>query len=492
MRKRKLTSITAHIHRSVWSVASLLVVPVVVGLVMMLFYTQRYQAMIQRMATAAELKPKVETELPRDLFSVAAGRVSFADSGIRERILQINTTLEGLLTETDGNRAVQLTIARRTMDTMQHYAEQVRDGMEARQSITEIEDIVDEVWQVGELVGDKIDAFLAEEIAVAARTSRSMRMALTIAACAEGLLLLFALIWTHLETRRLSASIQEALLHLESTVSRIAEGRFQERVGDMEVLELQNLTDQINLMAARLEGLIDQNRQKQEHLAKAELRTLQAQINPHFLYNTLDTIVWQAESGKAEDVIGLTRSLSDFFRISLSSGADWIPLEQELKHTGAYLSIQKIRYRDILDYQLDVQGDIAEIWVPKLLLQPLVENALYHGIKARRGGGQIRISVHRNGESLSCAVADTGRGMTPEKLVSVQAMLREKRSSDPSVPERESGGFGLWNVDLRIRLYYRQENGLSIESDETGTVVSFTVPVRRREELEHDESLPRR
>ncbi|MBR5345708.1 MAG: sensor histidine kinase [Clostridia bacterium] len=488
MQKKKLTSISSQIRQSVWSIAVLLVIPVVIGLTMMLTYAQRYQAMIQRMDAAAELKPIVETNLARDLFSVTAGRVSFQESGISEQITQVNETLEHLLAETDGTRQVNLTIARRTMDTMSLYAEQVRDGMEAHRPVSEIESIVDEVWQVGALVDDKIDVFIAEEIAMAAQASNQIRTVLIITAAVECLLLLFALLRTRYVTNRLTASIHEALHSLEETVRRIAQGQFQERVTDMEVAELQDLADQINIMAARLEGQIEEIRQKQEHLAKAELRTLQAQINPHFLYNTLDTIVWQAESGKAEDVITLTRSLSDFFRISLSAGADWIPVEQELRHASAYLSIQKIRYRDILNYEMDVEGDLTDAWIPKLLLQPLVENALYHGIKTRRGGGMIRIAVQRTENRLNFAVEDTGRGMTPEKLAELRAMLQEEPAVQTTY-EAEHSGFGLRNVNLRIRLYYRQEEGLRIDADDTGTTVSFDVPVLTKEELEHDQGI---
>ena len=157
-----------------------------------------------------------------------------------------------------------------------------------------------------------------------------------------------------------------------------------------------------------LESLIAQNRQEQENLRKSELRTLQAQINPHFLYNTLDAIVWQAEAGHSGEVIHITRALSDFFRISLSSGADWIPLAQELKHLSGYLSIQKARYRDILNYVIDVPADLGESYVLKLLLQPLVENAIYHGIKDRRGGGLITVTGREDGGFLCFCVQDTG------------------------------------------------------------------------------------
>ena len=491
MRTKRPTSIAAAVRRNVWSVAALLVIPVVTGLILMLVYTDRYQGMIRRMDTAARIKPVVETELARDLFSVTAGRTDYPSSGVEEKIRAIDGTLETLLKNSRGSGAVQLTVARRTMDTLEHYADEIRDGMAQKRPVSQIEAVVDEVWQVGELVGDKIDAFLAEEIESAAEASRRIREVLLGSAAAEILLLIFALIWTRTATRRLTGAIGDALTRLEETVGRIAEGRFGERVSKVDVTELKTLAGRINTMAERLEGLIEQNRLKQEHLAKAEMRTLQAQINPHFLYNTLDTIVWQAESGKAEDVIRLTRSLSDFFRISLSAGADWIPAGQELRHAEAYLSIQKIRYRDILNYEVTSEGDLKDAWVPKLILQPLVENALYHGIKARRGGGTIRVSARRDGDEICFAVADTGKGMDPGRLEDVRRSLDAEAAGPGVLSDPEGKGFGLRNVDQRLRLYYRRDEGLVITSDDTGTIVTFTVPVRGKEELEHDESVSR-
>ena len=236
---------------------------------------------------------------------------------------------------------------------------------------------------------------------------------------------------------------------------------------------------------------MQETRQKSENLAKAELRTMQAQINPHFLYNTLDTIVWQAESGKADEVVRLTRSLSDFFRISLSSGADWIPVPQELKHVSAYLSIQKTRYRDILDYEVDECGELQSVYMPKLLLQPLVENALYHGIKTKRGGGRIEVRVRVGRGIITFLVKDNGRGMTKEELERVRAMLTEENPTVQEASEPGHSGFGLRNVDMRIRLFYQKQKGLTIRSDEGGTEVFFTIPFRTREEIDHDESISR-
>ncbi len=491
MRRGGMTSITAQLRRSVGSIAVLLVVPAVIGLVVMMLYSSRTQAMIRRMDAAAEMKPALETTIAENLFSVAAGRSSFEESDVEELIGTIDSTLDELLAETEGSGHLQLTIARRTMDTLEQYVLRVRDGMAAGMPINEIESIVDEVRNVGRLVADMLDAFTTEEIKNASESSTRLRTFLIVAVGAEVLLLLIALLRTGSETRKLTESIHTAIYSLEETVRRIAEGNFGDRVRGMNVTELKKLGEQINQMADRLEMLIDQVRQKQDNLAKAELRTLQAQINPHFLYNTLDTIVWQAESGKGEEVVQLTRSLSDFFRISLSAGADWIPVTQELKHVSAYLSIQKIRYRDILDYEVEMPEGLEEIYMLKLLLQPLVENALYHGIKNKRGGGKITVRVSKLNRIMTFRVTDTGKGMTPEQLREVEAMLKEETPTTQAALESGHTGFGLRNVDTRIRLYYKKQTGLIFQSGPEGTEVSFTIPIRSREEIDNDESLSR-
>ena len=491
MRRSGMTSITLQVRRSVASIAVLLAVPALIGLVVMLMYSAQTQAMIRRMDAAARMKPVLESTIPENLFSVAAGRTSFDESNVETLIRETAETLDMLLGETQGGGQMQLTIARRTMDTLEQYVYKVRDGMAAGTPISKIESIVDEVRNVGRLVTDMLDAFTTEEIANATDSSRRLRTIVTIAAVAEVLLLLFAFLRTRNETRRLTNSIHTAIYSLEETVRRIAEGQFGDRVKGMNVEELRELGEQINQMADRLETLIEQVRQNQDHLSKAELRTLQAQINPHFLYNTLDTIVWQAESGKGDEVVRLTRNLSDFFRIALSSGADWIPVSQELKHVSAYLSIQKTRYRDILDYEVDQAEGLEEVYMLKLLLQPLVENALYHGIKNRRGGGRILVKVKRQNRIMTFTVADTGKGMSPEQLKALEESLQAEIPTSQAAMEPGHSGFGMRNVDMRIRLYYKKQTGLLIQSGPEGTEVSFSIPIRTREEIDHDESISR-
>ena len=153
-------------------------------------------------------------------------------------------------------------------------------------------------------------------------------------------------------------------------------------------------------MSERIRRLLEKNTQEQKNLREAELRLHQEQISPHFLYNTLDSIVWMAEGGNNRQVVEMTTDLSDFFRTVLSGGKDFITVEEEESHIRSYLKIQKIRYEDILDYSIQIEPGIKDHIVLKMLLQPLVENALYHGIKNKRGGGCIIIRGYEDRDNL--------------------------------------------------------------------------------------------
>ena len=489
-------SIIGQLSRTTRTTALVLLIPVLASLTLMFVTSTRYQRSMSRMETAAGLKPAVGTELPERLFSVAAGQQRYDDSGVEDLLASVNRTLDGLLEDDAGAGYLQLTVARRTMDTLSSYIKQVHDGMDQGLPISEIERIVDEVRDVGDLVTDMLDDFVSVEIEAVSRNGANTQRIVWLAFLVEVLLLAMALFWAGEASHRLADTISSAIYQMEGSVFRLTSGDLKARVPDMEVEELSELANQINVMANRLESLIERSRLEQENLAKSELRLLQAQINPHFLYNTLDAIIWQAESCKSEEVIHLTRSLSDFFRITLSSGADWIPLEREARHLSGYLSIQKTRYRDILNYAIDIPEELQDGYIVKLLLQPLVENALYHGIKTRRGGGFIRVSAAREGDRVRFLVEDTGRGMTPEELKRVIAVMRSDapamaggEAPDAANVPLEGSSFGLRNVDMRIRLFYHQEKGLEIESGPGGTKVSFRVPLKSREEIANDEGV---
>jgi two-component system sensor histidine kinase YesM len=240
--------------------------------------------------------------------------------------------------------------------------------------------------------------------------------------------------------------------------------------------EITELGLSFNSMVGKIRELLDAKVKEQENLKKAELRALQAQVNPHFLYNTLDTIIWMAEANRTAQVVDLVRALSRFFRTTLSKGKDWITVREEIDHVASYLAIQKMRYRDILDYAIDMPDDVYDGRMLKLTLQPLVENALYHGIKNKRSGGSITVRGRAlAGGRLLLEVEDNGIGITREKL----ALLRAQLDGGLGAATASEIGYGLNNVNQRIKLYYGQEYGLAIESEHLhGTRVSLLIPLQ--------------
>ena len=369
------------------------------------------------------------------------------------------------------------------MQTLQNYVDLMRDNIDAGVPVVENEEVLGEVRSCAALVDSMLNDYVELEIRSAAQMSVSLMIVVIITAVFEICILIMAMLVRNRSVMVTEESIRQPIERLEEVAAKIAEGALDARIADTDVTELRNLTLQVNTMADHLETMMEKSVKDAKSLRKAELRTLQAQINPHFLSNTLDAIVWIAEAGDKAEVIRLTSALSDFFRISLSSGADWIPISQEKKHIEGYLRIQQTRYRDIMRYEIDIPESVGEFYILKLLLQPLVENALYHGIKIKRGGGTIRVVARREEDSLIFSVKDTGSGMTAEQLRDLNERMKK---GQPAVSEG-SGGFGLVNVNLRIRLYYNQPDGLKIESGPEGTTVSFKVPCRTREELFENE-----
>ncbi|MBR5993875.1 MAG: sensor histidine kinase [Lachnospiraceae bacterium] len=464
----------------------MLVIPIVISLVLMLIYAAKYHSSISRMGTIASLKTVVTEDIPGAAWNIVSGRENLEESGIYPSIHSVNDIIEDITDRTGQENRLALIVASRTMQTLENYVDKIRDNMKADVPVVQSEEELEEVRDVAALVDSMLNDYIAQEIESTARMSVSLRLVILMTAIAEVLIVVIALWYRNRSVKATATSVRQPIERLEEVAAKIAEGSLDARLADTDVTELRNLTHQVNTMADRLKSMMEKSNQDAKTLRKAELRTLQAQINPHFLYNTLDAIVWKAEAGEKDEVIQLTSALSNFFRISLSSGADWIPISQEKKHIEGYLTIQQTRYRDIMDYEIDIPDEIGDYYILKLLLQPLVENALYHGIKIKRGGGIIKVSAKLQDNYLVFSVRDTGSGMTPEQLKELKDKMKK---GQPSVSEGGGGGFGLVNVNLRIRLYYNQTDGLQIESSEEGTTVSFRVPLRTREEIFENESI---
>lgn len=273
-------------------------------------------------------------------------------------------------------------------------------------------------------------------------------------------------------SRMIMTGITEPIRKLSEATKQAGSGDFAVRAKEDSNDELAVLNTSFNQMLEKIGQLVEDIRIEQRNLRQAELKVLQAQINPHFLYNTLDSIIWLAEAGEKEQVVQMVSALSDFFRTTLSKGKDYITLQEEETHIRSYLQIQQIRYRDILEYDIRIPQELTQYPILKLTLQPLVENALYHGIKNKRGVGHIIVTGREEEDRLVFSVRDDGIGMTPDHLGRVRALIGGEQSD-----KEASSGFGLFNVNQRMQLNYGPEYGIKIDSRyEEGTEVTVVIP----------------
>ena len=270
---------------------------------------------------------------------------------------------------------------------------------------------------------------------------------------------------------KVSNSIAKPLQMLQGLMKQAEEGdlsiRFQEKVPR----EVQELGNSFNVMIEKLDYYVECVRIEQKAKRKAEIEALQANIKPHFLYNTLDTIHWMAKDYQAADIVETVDSLATLFRIALSKGSETITVEKEIQHVASYLQIQKIRYEDKFTYDICVQQNVKQLMVQKLILQPLVENAIYHGIKASGRKGTIRIRVWTEENAIYLTVEDDGKGMSAERLQKVRESLNNFQ------PE-EQGAYGVVNVHQRLAMSYGAPYGLYLISEEDeGTTALIYHPV---------------
>ena len=267
----------------------------------------------------------------------------------------------------------------------------------------------------------------------------------------------------------ISAKISHPIKELEESMKRVEEGEFNIYIDVKGEDEVERLATAFNLMISKVRYLMGQIVIQQEAKRKSELDALQAQINPHFLYNTLDSIVWMAENGKNDGVITMVTALAKLFRISISRGRNIITVREEIEHAKNYLIIQKIRYKNKFKFEIITQEEVLEYKTTKLILQPLIENSIYHGIEYMVDEGFIRISVSITNGKLLYEVSDNGLGIDPEKL---KHLLEYRVKTD------SGSGVGVKNVHERIQIRYGMGYGLEIQSEiEEGTTIKIWLPL---------------
>ena len=441
-------------------------------------FNRQYDALITNITTANSINGYIKPSIDAEMWNIVSGKTEFADGNQYQIIAQVNRQIESMMANAESDKSkIKLEVIYRTMNTLTHYVDKMGEQISTGSRVAENEQVLEDIRGVSTVVEESVQDYMLFEVNQAEQQYKANQERFTQLSLLYMILLPGVILFSVLAAWIISASIYIPIKKLHDVTTTITGEDLQALVTTHNVDEITELGISFNIMIGRIRELLNAKIREQENLKKAELKALQAQINPHFLYNTLDTIVWMAESNNTDQVIEIVRALSSFFRIALSKGKDWISLQQEIEHVRSYLTIQKMRYRDILDYRIEVEEALLDSTVLKLTLQPLVENALYHGIKGKRHGGTIVVrACGIDSDKVLLEVQDDGVGFTPYKLAQTQELLAEDLGE---VTLSEEGGFGLENVHKRIQLYYGREYGLAIESHyRSGTRVSVTIPHR--------------
>jgi two-component system sensor histidine kinase YesM len=451
-------------------------------------FNRAYDKIINNITTANSINGYIKPAVDTATWAVVAGKSQFSDGEQYAIVEEVRQQIHSMIDNTDSHRArVKLDVILRTLATLESYIDQMGLQIASHATVAENEAQLEKVWWITGLINELVQDYILFEVNRAEQNYRATQGSFNSWVIVYVVVLVGALLFSVAAAWLISEGVYVPIKKLHNVTKTIAQQDLEVLVNTRNANEIAELGNSFNIMIGKIGELLDSKMTEHENLMKAEFRALQAQINPHFLYNTLDTIVWMAEARQNEQVIELVRALSSFFRISLSKGKDWITLRDELEHTRSYLTIQKIRYRDILDFSIDVDESLLNATILKFMLQPLVENALYHGIKNRRNGGEIRVRVRPFGlDRMLVQVEDDGIGITVAHLNQIRASLNEDvdallfADADVPVPPRSivpSAGFGLANVNKRIKLYYGKQYSVQVESAyQVGTTVSMIVP----------------
>ena len=429
---------------------------------------QRYEDMINSTLVASEFSLDFKKDFDYEIYLVIVGNKTLKESDVDPMLRHAKNVVKGLenITESQDNRD-RLQDIRKYLDSLQVYVARIDENMAEGNLYEENMEIWEnDVQIVTTLVRDEISQYTYYEIQGIQKSKDDYQKFYTWMLRFCLIALVGVVVAVGIMSYLIPLSITRPFKELSQVTDEIAKGNLSVRANVNTGVEATALSNSMNTMIDKINELLEQVTTEQIRLRKAEFELLQAQINPHFLYNTLDAIIWLAEAGEQKRVVGMVRNLSDFFRTSLNQGKDINSIKEEMLHVKSYLEIQQYRYRDILEFEINIPKELSGIPVPKLSIQPLAENALYHGIKNRRGKGKILIEGREEEDALVLTVSDNGQGMTPERLHEVQEAIRTG----------ERAGFGLAAVAERIALYYGPGYGMKIFSEEgKGTTVEIRL-----------------
>lgn len=459
-------------------------IPLVVSVMIYTNYLMTYQRAVDNINQANNISSTFRTYLLEDVWDLVYGTVKpdeFSDDNI---IKDVNVKIREIQLNTkEQNELATLNLATEAIDSLESHIRNIQDNIVKQRPMAENEKIMKQVEASNLLVLDILQEFVEVEIQYASTKGSDVMQSVIVLSVIEVMILIITFIFSRNIKQLLTVSVEEPLEELVHMSNELAKGNLDYRMTIPRVTELDVLARQMNDMASSLQDLIEENTKKHYSLAQSEMKILQAQITPHFIYNTLDAILALAEQDNMAAVQEMTYALSDFFRISLSKGQDWISVDKEVRHVADYLLILKMRYGQMLTYDISVPENLKDHFMLKMLLQPLVENAIYHGTKNVRRIGLVRISAELLEESIRFIISDNGKGVTAEQLNDIQAELNKGIDTD------FHEGYGLYNVNKRLLLYYGQQAKLEFESEWlVGTTVTVTLPLHKdkQEVIKHD------
>lgn len=448
--------------------------------------TDSYDKVVRNITVANSYNIEFKKDYDYVLYRMIISSVNAKDSNQKlglqdpyimlDEVTQRYRSLQGSTTGQENERRIESIL--KMLTNLRKYTQTIDDNITRGGRYNENSQMLDlDIRNVTELVLEKTQEYIfyeateMETVRTELQAKKNQAVTLTL------IVFVAALVWSMLLIRSMVRSISIPLRNLCTLTKQVANGNFETRVRTGSADEIQTLNDSFNSMTEQIGELVDNIRTEQVNQRKTELKLLQAQINPHFLYNTLDTIVWLAEAEEKKQVVSMVTSLSDFFRTTLSQGRDYITVKEEELHVRSYLKIQKFRYQDILDYRVCFPEELYPYTTLKLTLQPIVENALYHGIKSKRGKGVICVSARMTEkQEVEFTVSDDGVGMMPAELDN----LRDRIGGRTKATADHIHGIGLLNVNERIHLNYGPQYGIRVESFYgRGTTVMVLIPAKR-------------
>lgn len=452
-------------------------------------YSKAYDEIVSNMTIANSYNLDFKEQMDESTYKLVVGAVDYdtEDGGTIQNPYELMEDLRDeflpllqITTDKDSRKWLQSLL--RNLNTLEERMDDIQANLDEGGHYDEnIVMLDDDIYILTELIQDDLQHYIYYQASNMETIKRELNARVSTFITTVVIMVIVISILVIFICGSLSYNIVRPVNGLVEVTNQISKGDFSVRAGSANTSEIDSLSHSVNHMAKNLDLLVNQIKEDERKMRQAELRLLQEQINPHFLYNTLDTIVWLIESGMEKEAEEMVVSLSDFFRLVLNHGKEYNTIKDEERHITSYLKIQQVRYQDILEYDIQIPTELYDYQILKMTLQPLVENALYHGIKYKRAKGAIKVHGKKDGDIIILSVEDNGVGMEEDEV----KRLREEINRPCKETQK---GFGLANVNERIKMNFGAKYGMKIESEKgKGTTVHVIIPAIRLEGKENEE-----